>query len=136
MKHVVPVLPGGYSAVPSGHIAAVVTFLEMRKRPEPRPAQPFPPGLQLQPLSHPSVERYRSLFQTVGQDWLWYSRLIMPDDELRTILDDPRVSIYAIRRGEHDVGILELDFREPGACELAFFGLTAENFGKGISRTL
>ena len=136
MKHVVPVLPGGYSAVPSGHIAAVVTFLEMRKRPELRPAQPFPPGLQLQPLSHPSVERYRSLFRRVGQDWLWYSRLIMPNDELRTILDDPRVSIYAVRQGERDVGILELDFREPGACELAFFGLTAGNFGKGIGRTL
>src|SRR4029453_1091173 len=69
----------------------------------------------------PALRRAWSLFRTVGQDWLWYSRLIMPNDELRTILDDFRVSIYAIRRGEHDVGILELDFREPGACELAFF---------------
>lgn len=60
----------------------------------------------------------------------------MPDDKLRAILDDPQVSLFALRQGERDVGILELDFRQPDECELAFFGLASEAVGKGIGRTL
>ena len=35
-----------------------------------------------------------------------------------------------------DVGMLELDFREPGECELAFVGLIPELSGKGHGRWL
>lgn len=129
-------LPNGYSAVAPGHIATVVTSLEMHQRPELRPAQPFPLGVQLEPLGRPSSERYRSLYRTVGEEWLWFSRLIMPDKQLRQILDDPRVNIFALRDGERDVGILELDFRQPKECELAFFGLATGAIGKGIGRAL
>ena len=33
-----------------------------------------------------------------------------------------------------DTGILELDFREPGACELTYFGVTAGLVGGGAAR--
>lgn len=60
----------------------------------------------------------------------------MPDAELKAILDDSRVDILALRKDGRDVGILELDFRETGSCELAFFGLASEVVGKGLGRTL
>lgn len=131
-----PVAPTGYSSVPPGHIAAVVTCLEMSERPAPRQARPFPPGFQLDRLTHPTPERYRALYRTVGQEWLWFSRLIMPEEQLRAILGDPRVHIFALREGGKDAGILELDYREEKTCELAFFGLAAGAVGKGIGRTL
>ena len=34
------------------------------------------------------------------------------------------------------MGLLALDFREEGACELAFFGLTAAAIGNGTGRWL
>ncbi len=135
-NHVFPALPNGYSAVEPGHVATVVTCLEMLERPELRPSQPYPANFRLQSLSRPGSERYRKLFKTIGEDWLWYSRLVMPDQELRSILDDSRVEIFALQQGDSDVGILELDFRQPVACELAFFGLAGEALGKGIGRTL
>lgn len=129
-------LPVGYSAVPPGHVATVVTSLEMRSRPAPPAVLSWPPGYSLEPLVGATPERYRALYRLVGEDWLWFSRLVMPDDELRSILNDTGVHVFSLRAGERDAGILELDFRRPDDCELAFFGLAPGVIGKGIGRTL
>jgi hypothetical protein len=130
-NHANPTLPPGYPGVPPGHVAAVVTSLEMLSHPPLRPARPFPAGFELQPLDRSSTENYRTLFRAVGTDWLWFSRLIMPEEKLRAILDN----IFVLRRDESGVGILELDSREPEVCELAFFGLAPDIVGQGVGRT-
>ena len=131
-----PVLSNGYFSVPPGHVAAVVTSLEMRARPPLRPSTPLPPGFALQPLDRSGPEPYRRLYRAVGTEWLWFSRLMMSDDRLQAILDDPGIEIWALRQEGRDVGILELDFREPQTCELSFFGVVIEVVGKGIGRAL
>ena len=124
-----------YSAIPNGHIAAIVTSLEMTGRPALRP---MPGGeLRFERWEAPALEKYRLLYRRVGEPWLWFSRLVMPDEELAAIIHDPDVMIWAVtdRRGI-EVGILELDFREAGQCELAFFGLIPALNGKGHGRWL
>src|SRR5580698_7253414 len=136
MNDVLSVLPSGSSAIPPGHLACVVTFLEMRKPSEARSAKPLPAGVRLVPLVRPEPAIYRKLFLAIGEDWLWSSRVIMSDEELRSIINDPRVEIQVLRQENLDVGILELDFRQPNECELAFFGLTKDMTGKGLGRAL
>ena len=124
-----------YSPIPDGHIAAIVTSLEMTERP---PLRPMPAGeLRLERWETPSLEKYRLLYRRVGEPWLWFSRLVMADEGLAAIIHDPDVMIWAVtdRRGI-EVGILELDFREAGQCELAFFGLIPALNGKGHGRWL
>lgn len=124
-----------YSPIPDRHIAAIVTSLEMTERP---PLRPMPSGeLRLERWEAPALEKYRLLYRRVGEPWLWFSRLVMPDDELAAIIHHPDVMIWAVsdRRGI-EVGILELDFREAGQCELAFFGLIPALNGKGHGRWL
>lgn len=124
-----------YSPIPDGHIAAIVTSLEMTERP---PLRPMPAGeLRLERWEAPALEKYRLLYRRVGEPWLWFSRLVMADEELAAIIHDPDVMIWAVtdRRGI-EVGILELDFREAGQCELAFFGLIPALNGKGHGRWL
>lgn len=124
-----------YSPIPDRHIAAIVTSLEMTERP---PLRPMPSGeLRLERWEAPALEKYRLLYRRVGEPWLWFSRLVMPDDELAAIIHNPDVMIWAVsdRRGI-EVGILELDFREAGQCELAFFGLIPALNGKGHGRWL
>jgi GNAT superfamily N-acetyltransferase len=132
----IPILGPGYAAVPPGHIATIVTSLEMLRPPRPRPPQPLPAGLVLEPLVPTDPDSYRGLFRAVGADWLWFSRLTMPEDALAAILADPRVEIRALRRGGRNVGMLELDFREAGTCELVFLGLTQDLIGTGLGRAL
>src|ERR671917_454798 len=91
----------GYTDLPAGTIAAVVTYLEMRERPAVPP--PEPAGWSLAPLSD-DLDRYRALFGRVGESWLWFSRLVMSDAGLRSILGDPRVKAFALHEDGRALG--------------------------------
>ncbi|WP_437889556.1 GNAT family N-acetyltransferase [Phytobacter sp. V91] len=125
----------GYSDVPPGHVASVVTCLEMRQKPETSPI-PLPEGISLEPFAGDDLASYRALFRKVGEDWLWFSRLFMEDQKLRDILNNENVSVYVIRNNGEDIGLLELDFSEPGQCELGFLGLIQGTTGKGLGRAI
>ena len=129
------VLPDGYSDVPAGKVAAVVTCLDMSKKPALRDERADAPW-QLRRVERPDVSWYRGLYSRVGADWLWFSRLAMSRGELESILLSHDVEVYALSAGGCDEGFLELDFRAPGICELAFFGLTATVQGQGAGRWL
>ncbi|WP_371156562.1 GNAT family N-acetyltransferase [Jannaschia sp. 2305UL9-9] len=125
-------LTNGYHAVPEGKLAAVVTHLTMER---PRTMPPVAADLPLRHVTSPDVEWYRDLFTRVGAlDWLWVSRLEMPRDRLAAILSDPLIEVRALDIDGHAEGLLELDFRTPGTCELAFLGLTSAAQGKGFGR--
>lgn len=124
-----------FTAIAQGEIGAIVTSLEMTSRP---PLRAMPSSdLRLERWSAPTPDKYRALYRRVGEPWLWFSRLELDDKALSAIIHDPKVRIWAVldRRGI-EVGIVELDFRETGQCEIAFFGLVPELAGKGYGRWL
>lgn len=127
-------LPNGSSDVPPGKVAAVVTHLEMTARPT------LPPdsgsAWTLRRVEDPDPAWYRDLYRRVGAEWLWSQRLCMSDAELAAILHSPEVEVHALEHDGRDEGLLELDFREPGQCELVFFGVTARLIGSGVGRFL
>jgi len=123
-----------YDALPDSELAAVVTYLEMRS-PADQPVIGSP--LSLQRVAVPQPEHYRQLFKLVGARWLWFSRLILDDAHLAEIIQHPKVELYSVcDENSREVGIVELDFREPHECELAFIGLVPELSGKGHGRWL
>jgi GNAT superfamily N-acetyltransferase len=103
-----------------------------------RPDREVPPSaLSLERVEAPRPDAYRELFRLVGAHWLWFSRLVMDDAKLAAIIQSPDVELYTvIDEAGRDVGMLELDFREPGECELSFIGLVPELSGKGHGRWL
>ncbi len=113
----------------------IVTHLEMHAPAAVRPVS-LPDGIGFHPVT-PDPDWYRDIFRRVGsQDWLWYGRLRKSDAELTEILGDPGVEVFTLRRDGRDEALLELDFRVPGECELAYFGLTAALIGTGSGRYL
>ena len=132
-------MPGCMSAVrplealPDGQLAAVVTYLEMTAP----PADSVQRGnLRLSRVVLPQPDAYRALFRKIGAPWLWFSRLEMSDAELDAIIADPNVELFEVAAVEAVVGMLELDYREPGQCEIAFVGLVPELSGQGHGRWL
>src|SRR5690242_8007441 len=103
-------LADGYTDIPPGRLAAVVTWLDMRA---PAPARPEVerPDWALRHEPRPDLAWYRDLFRRVGEDWLWFSRLTMPDAELAATVHDPRVEVHALWKEGRAEGLLELDFR-------------------------
>jgi len=119
--------------VPPGQLAAVVTYLEMRARPVDLLIPPSP--LTLHPVDLLPAD-YRALFRAVGAPWLWFSRLVLGDSQLRAIIGDAGVELFEVREGEQVVGMLELDRRTAGECELSFVGLVPPYAGQGHGRWL
>ncbi len=130
--HELPLAPG-YHPLPKGHVANVVTCLEMLAMPKLRPVAAG--GFSLQPIDADTA-RFRRLFDAIGRDIMWISRLIITDEKLRAIIADPAVECLAMMDGATDIGLLELDFREAGQCELSFFGLVPGAIGQGAGRWL
>jgi GNAT superfamily N-acetyltransferase len=123
-----------YEPVADGELAAVVTYLEMRS-PADQPVIWSP--LSLHRVDVPQPEHYRDLFRLIGGPWLWFSRLTLDDAHLAEIIQHPKVELYSVRdENDREVGMIELDFREPHECELAFIGLIPELSGKGHGRWL
>ena len=123
-----------YEPVADGDLAAVVTYLEMTRPPE-HAVHSSP--LSLKRNTAPQPEHYRELFRLIGSRWLWFSRLIIDDAHLAEIIQHPKVELYSIvDENDHEVGMLELDFRTAGECELAFIGLVPELSGQGHGRWL
>src|SRR5829696_5253192 len=109
-----------------GHIGAVVTYLEMTEPPKScrLPSSP----LRFEPWPAPDPDRYRALFRKVGARWLWYSRLVMDDEQLRREMAEVHA---VVDEAGAEVGLLELDFRTTGECLIRFLGLVPELAGKG-----
>ncbi len=125
-------IEAGYHEVPPGHIAAVVTYLEMRH--PPLLQSPCPEGIAIRKLHRPSAAEYRTVFRAVGEPWLWFSRLIIPETQLTAILHHPDVDVFFLDSGAEPQGLLEIDRRKFPDIELTFFGLAPAMIGKGAGR--
>ena len=127
-------LKAGYHAVPPKMIATVVTSLEMLEPPTLRPETPGQ-NWRLDRLA-PDPTEYRRLYRAVGEDWLWFSRLLLTDAELAAIIGSADVEVYKLTDDGDGAGLLELDFRQTDECELAFFGLSRTLIGGPAGRWL
>lgn len=127
-------LEAGYHDVPQGHIAAVVTHLEMHAPPPARPEAEL--ALTLQHETGEDLDAYRSLYRRVGSPWLWFGHLVIDDTALGGLLADPDVHRFVLNDGDEAIGLLVLDFRTAGECELMYFGVIADRVGEGAGRWL
>ena len=123
----------GLIDIPTGHVGAVVTFLEMNARPSPAPMQPIDSPLRIVRWEHLDPDRYRELFRRVGGRWLWFSRLAMSDTALLARAGQVHEVLDPDGRS---AGMVELDFKTEGLCRILFLGLVPELAGHGHGRWL
>jgi len=128
-------MENGYTDLPPGKLAAVVTYLEM--------CSPLPPDLHPTMLEYdirlvekPDLAWYLRLYREIGGRWLWFSRLRMSDDQLRAILHHPEIDVFVLSHNEVDAGLLEFDRRRMPDIEILYFGVTPSHIGTGVGRAL
>ncbi|MCX5496418.1 GNAT family N-acetyltransferase [Kaistia dalseonensis] len=132
----IPLDLDGYTDLPPGLIANVVTYLEMPS-PTIRPARPAP-ELSVRRIMSPTLDEYRALYRRIGHDWLWFSRIRMPDETLRAMLEDPNTEVYFLERDGAPIGLAELRRAKPeaGNVEIGMFGVVPEARGSGAGSVL
>lgn len=115
------------------HILTVVTFLEMTARPT-MPPPPQPAGkIAMLRAEKPPVHFYRYLYDAIGRAYYWVDRKKLDDLTLDALLKNPAVHLYVLYAEGCPAGMAELDFRNPAAGQLAYFGLVPEYIGRGLS---
>jgi GNAT superfamily N-acetyltransferase len=129
------VISNGYFDVPARKIATVVTSLEMLSRPDRRPEYANA-SWSFNRVQQPELDWFRDVYRRVGKNWLWFSRLQMSDAALIALIRHPGMEHYTLHTEEGDEGLIELDFRDAGDCELSFFGVTEMYFGTAAGRWL
>ncbi len=114
--------------VPNENLAVITTYFEMCRKPV---FENSSSSLILTTWDEPDLLEYRTLFRKVGEDWLWFGRLLLNDDELRSAIHAPEIEIFKVQHDGHDIGFVELDFSKPEQCEIYYFGLIPEMNGRG-----
>jgi GNAT superfamily N-acetyltransferase len=111
------------------------TYLEIFEPPPHEVAAPRS-DLKIERVACPTNEFYRQLYRSVGADLYWVDRLVMPDEQLQTILRDDRVEVFVLSVAEQMAGYSELDRRQGNEIELAYFGLLPRFIGQGLGKYL
>lgn len=116
----------------------VTTYLEMTSIQQFRPATPDAAalaGCRIMQLERVDLHYYRFLYGAVGKRWLWIDRLRMAPEKLRTQLEAPGVTVDVLYVAGAPAGYIELG-RVGAHTQVAYFGLRAEYFGRGLGKYL
>ena len=115
-------------------LSSVITYLEMIERPtSPTPARPALPIALMRAVDMP-VSFYRYLYDTIGEDWLWYERRIIDDETLAGIIHDPNVEVFVLYVNGSPGGYGELDRKSDDVIDIDYFGLLPDFIGRGLGR--
>ncbi len=119
-------------ALPKGKLEVFVTYLEMTRPPKTRKLPHRGERLAVMRAEQPTLAYYRFLYNTVGEQWMWYERRALKDKVLIQTINDPKVDINVLYVAGVPAGFAELDARNPEDVELAYFGLMPEFIGRGL----
>lgn len=125
--------------IPAGtEVAYQVTYLIMKDAPRlSRPA--LPEGVRLEQAVNPPVWFFLALYDAVGRDYEWRDRFeqAKTDPEaLAAFVGDPLVETWVAYADGWPRGFFMLDWRRPGTCDLAYFGVVPEAVGAGLGGRL
>ena len=112
------------------------TYLEMVSRSELQPALSNDPLIEIQEQRDCSIELFRFLYREVGRNYHWIDRLPWTDQEIKTYLERPGVSVWVMKYDGEIAGYFELKKCEDGSTEIAYFGLIPDFIGRGLGKHL
>ena len=117
------------------NVTVVRTYLELRSLGDLRPALSGDPHLRL--VRHQDdVGVFRELYRRVGSAFNWRDRNAMSDEALERHFRSPAVQLWVLYSGDAAAGFFELQRHADDSVEIAYFGLTASFFGRGLGKHL
>jgi GNAT superfamily N-acetyltransferase len=116
-------------------IKTKTTYLQMFSPPVVEIAAPRD-DVEISKVASPKVEFYRRLYHEVGSTFHWVDRLVMQDEELLAIIHHDLIDVLVLTAADEPLGYAELDRRQAGEIELAYFGLFPSATGQGLGKYL
>ena len=79
-----------------------------------------------------TVAFYRFLYDTVGEDWLWFGQRAASPEALKARRADPAFEIHVLYRTGTPAGFMEIDHSDEAETELAYVGILPHATGQGL----
>jgi ribosomal protein S18 acetylase RimI-like enzyme len=112
------------------------TYLEMRAPSELKPARRNDPLIEIERQHDCSIELFRFLYREVGKGYFWMDRLPWTDEEIKTYLQQPEVTLWLMTYAGDVAGYFELKKEADVSTEIAYFGLMPQFIGRGLGKHL
>jgi len=112
------------------------THLELAERAELRPAPRPDVRARVERVVECPASFFRYLYAEVGRDYFWLERRGWTDEQVRSRLADPSVSVHLLTLGGAPAGYFELERHRDGSVEIVYFGLLPEFLGRGLGKYL
>lgn len=114
-----------------------VTYLEMTAPPQgPVPQLPMGQTIALIGAQNPPVAYFLYLYGQVGGPWEWTDWFSATPEQQAAFVGDPQVRLTTLLVDGWPGGFYMLDSRQPGICDLAYFGLVPQAIGRGLGTWL
>ena len=111
------------------------TYLEMRE-PSGFKAGDIEGKAEMRKRTKVKPEEHLMLYEAVGRDHQWFDRILMPEEELKAILEDDLVELHTLHVDGRLTGYIELDRRTEGDVEISYLGLLPGYIGRGLGQFL
>lgn len=86
---------------------------------------------QLVEINPPDFQINKFFYKQVGNDHRWIDRLIWDDQKWITYVSNPNVKTFVLKENNELVGYFEqIISKEKNDCEIAYFGILKEFYGK------
>ena len=112
------------------------TYLEMRAPSELNPARSNDPLIKIEWQRDCSIELFRDLYREVGKNYFWIDRLPWTDEQIKSYLQQPEVSLWLMTYDGDIAGFFELKKELDSSTEIAYFGLMPYFIGRGLGKHL
>jgi GNAT superfamily N-acetyltransferase len=112
------------------------TYLQLSKLEDLNPALVDDSRVRIESLSECPASFYRYLYSEVGRFYHWTDRLPWTDDEIRSHLARPEITLWVMYGEGAPAGYFELERHPDGSIEIAYFGLIQEFLGRGLGKHL
>jgi len=113
----------------------ITTYVEMNHRSQFNPSFIHASHIRIEEMHTVDLAFYRFMYGSVGEKLRWRDRLIMPNAELHAQLSKSSTHIFTLYVSGVPAGYIELA-NEKGNCEVAYFGLREEFWGRGYGKHL
>lgn len=112
------------------------TYLHLAHPEDLNPARVDDARVRIDRLAECPASFYRYLYSEVGRFYHWTDRLPWTDDEIRSHLARPEITLWVMYSEGAPAGYFELERHPGGSIEIAYFGLIQEFLGRGLGKHL
>lgn len=113
--------------------SVAITYLRLEERPSSERSA-LPAGVRVRQPEVVAPSHYRDLYNGVGRNWHWTDRAWLSDEEIGRLIHRTNISVFLLEVDGQEAGFAELEGRDDGSVQIAYFGLLPGYIGKGLAR--